>query len=64
LRFRTCVPAGCLINLSFDDKALEVLRKGSSLKIKAAADGGREVTLAASLRGFGGALDRTKALAR
>jgi invasion protein IalB len=64
LRFRTCVPAGCLVNLSFDDKALEALRKGSSLKIRVAAEGGREVTLAVSLRGFAGALDRTKALAR
>jgi invasion protein IalB len=64
LRFRTCVPAGCLINLNFDDKTLDALRKGNSLRIKAAADGGREVTLAVSLRGFAGALDRTKALAR
>jgi invasion protein IalB len=64
LRFRTCVLAGCLVSLSFEDKALEALRKGNSLRIKVAAEGGREVTLAVPLRGFAGAHDRTKALAR
>lgn len=40
IRFRTCVPAGCLVDTSFDAPALEALRAGAVLKIKATADGG------------------------
>jgi invasion protein IalB len=59
LRFRTCVPGGCVVDLRFDPKALPLLRKGTSLKIKAVADGGKETQLAVSLKGFPSALDRT-----
>jgi len=34
---------------------------GNSLKVKVAADGGKETTLALSLKGFPSALDRTTA---
>ncbi|MBZ9991210.1 invasion associated locus B family protein [Mesorhizobium sp. BH1-1-5] len=62
LRFRTCLPGGCLVNLSFEDDTLAALRSGKSLKIKVVADGGKETNLALSLNGFPGALDRTAAL--
>jgi invasion protein IalB len=64
LRFRTCLPGGCLVDLRFDAKTLPSLRKGNSLKIKVTADGGGETQLAVSLKGFPGALDRTIALSR
>ena len=64
VRFRTCVPAGCLVNLSFDAPTIVALRAGSVLKVKATADGGAATPFSISLQGFGTALDRVAALAR
>jgi invasion protein IalB len=64
LRFRTCLPGGCIVDLRFDAKTLSLLRKAATLKIKAVADGGRESQLTVSLKGFSSALDRTIALAK
>jgi invasion protein IalB len=64
LRFRTCLPAGCLIPLNFDAAMIAALRSGTALKIKAQADGGKETVLTVSLQGFPAALDRTAVLAR
>lgn len=64
MRFRTCVPAGCLVNLSFDAPTIVALRAGSALKVKATADGGAAAPFSISLQGFGTALDRVAALAR
>lgn len=64
IRFRTCVPAGCLVNVSFDAPTLVALRAGAVLKIKATADGGAAAPFSISLQGFGTALDRVAALSR
>lgn len=64
LRFRTCLPAGCLIPLNFDAAMIAALRNGTALKVKVHADGGKETMLSISLQGFPAALDRTAALAR
>jgi invasion protein IalB len=64
LRFRTCLPAGCLVPVSFDARALGGLRKGTAIKLKAVADGGQDLPLSISLKGFAAALDRVVALAR
>jgi len=64
LRFRTCVQAGCVVPLSFDAATISALRSGEALKIKATADGGREVQFSASLQGFANALDRLNVLSR
>jgi invasion protein IalB len=64
LRFRTCLPAGCVVSLSFDAATVVAMRAGSSLKLKAVADGGGEVPFTISLAGFSAALDRTAALAQ
>jgi len=64
IRFRTCVPGGCLVNVSFDAATLVALRAGAALKIKAMADGGASTPFSISLQGFGTALDRVAALAR
>nr|WP_313665917.1 invasion associated locus B family protein [Brucella intermedia] len=64
LRFRTCVPGGCLVNVNFDAATIVALRAGAALKIKATADGGAAAPFSISLQGFGTALDRVAALSR
>jgi invasion protein IalB len=64
VRFRTCLPAGCLVNVTFDAPALVALRAGAILKIKTTADGGAAAPFSISLQGFGTALDCVAALAR
>ncbi len=62
--FRTCVPTGCLVALSFDSAQLAALRKGTVLNVKATTDGGKEAAFRISLTGFGSAVDRTAVLSR
>jgi invasion protein IalB len=63
-KFRTCIPAGCLVSVSFDAQMLAVLRKGAQLKVKAVVDGGKDTLFTISLKGFPNAFDRTAALAK
>lgn len=63
-KFRTCIPAGCLVPVSFDARTLAALRKGNQLKVKAVADGGKEAPFTISLKGFPNAFDRTAALVK
>lgn len=63
LRFSTCLPAGCLIPLAFDQAALTAMRAGTALKARAAANGsGQEVNFSISLSGFTSALARAAEL--
>jgi invasion protein IalB len=64
LRFRTCLPVGCLVALAFDPGAVVRLREGTMLTIKTTADGGQEALFKVSLEGFAAALDRTVDLSR
>jgi invasion protein IalB len=64
LPFRTCLPAGCIVSSNLDAKMLESLRNGTSLKVHAKADGAKDTMFSVSLKGFGGAFDRTLALAK
>ena len=65
LRFRTCLPAGCVVPLTLQQDLLAAMRAGTSLKVTATpADGSRPVEFAISLKGFSAALDRTVALAK
>ena len=64
LKFRTCLPAGCILPFSFDTKTLAELRKGTALTINAVADGGAATNFKVSLKGFSGALDRTASLSK
>jgi invasion protein IalB len=64
LKFRTCLPGGCLVPLSFDGKIVAALRAGTTLKAKAIADGGQDQPFTISLKGFGQALDRVAVLSR
>jgi invasion protein IalB len=64
LRFSTCLPAGCLVPLSFDANTVAALRAGSMLHVKAQSIDARELTFSISLKGFDSALERLKALVR
>lgn len=62
-RFSTCLPTGCLIALSFTDKAITALRNGKSLKVIAySSDSGAEIPFSISLKGLANGLDRIVAL--
>lgn len=64
VRFRTCMPGGCLVAVSFDAPTLIALRAGTALKVKAVADGGAAAPFSISLQGFATALDRVAVLSR
>jgi len=64
VRFRTCLPGGCMVSLNFDAPRLVALRSGTTLKVKATADGGAAAPFSISLQGFATALDRIAALSR
>jgi invasion protein IalB len=63
LRFRTCLPVGCLVAVNFDPAMIAALRTGSLLAVKAtAAESAQEAAFRVSLNGFGSALSRTASL--
>ena len=64
LRFRTCLPVGCLVSLAFDPTTVALLRKGTTLAVTTTADDGQGAVFKISLKGFSSALDRTAALAK
>ncbi|MGB3815367.1 MAG: invasion associated locus B family protein [Shinella sp.] len=64
MRFRTCIPAGCLVSVAFDAATIAALRAGTALKVAAVADGGAAAVFSISLQGWGTALDRVAALSR
>lgn len=64
MRFRTCLPSGCLVAVSFDAPMVAALRTGTTLRIKATADGGTAAPFSISLQGFATALDRAAMLSR
>jgi invasion protein IalB len=64
LRFRTCLPQGCLVPLTFTPEILPALRSGGALKVAATADGGAPTPFTISLNGFSSALARAQELTR
>jgi invasion protein IalB len=63
-KFRTCLPAGCLVDVDFDGSIVASLKAGKALKVKTMADGGQEMALSISLTGFSSAYQRTVELLR
>ncbi|MBN8954825.1 MULTISPECIES: invasion associated locus B family protein [unclassified Rhizobium] len=63
VRFRTCLPNGCIALLPIDAATLGKLRTGSRLNLKVVADGGNALGFQVSLQGFSAAADRITALA-
>lgn len=64
LPFRTCLPAGCIVPISFDSAMVAGLRKGKQLKLETVADGGNAISFSVSLNGLASALDRLADLTR
>lgn len=64
LRFRTCLPQGCLVPLSFAADTAAALKAGATLKVAATADGGAATPFTISLAGFASAMARAQELAR
>ena len=62
LRFHTCVPTGCLVNLDLPEATVKALRSATTLKIAAVADGGQPAPFTVSMNGFASGLDRAIAL--
>lgn len=62
LRFRTCVPTGCIAMFSIDPPTLGKLREGSALKLNVMTAAETRLTFPVSLRGLTVALDRMAAL--
>lgn len=63
VRFSTCLPAGCVVPVSFDDKFLAALRTGTTLKTMAKAVNTNEpIAFSVPLKGFSAAFDRVTAL--
>ncbi|WOJ89961.1 invasion associated locus B family protein [Methylocapsa polymorpha] len=62
LRFKTCVPQGCVVPVSFEQKTLETLYKAAAVVVTAHAENGQTLSFQISLKGFGPALSRASAL--
>lgn len=61
--FATCLPAGCVVPLNFDQATVSMLRDGTALKVTAAThDTKQDVALSISLKGLATALDRLETL--
>lgn len=53
LRFSTCLPAGCLVPLTFNADAAMAMRAAAALKVKATAnDSGQEINFSLLLSSF------------
>ncbi|MND63354.1 Invasion associated locus B (IalB) protein [compost metagenome] len=64
-RFSTCVPAGCLVPVSFPTVATDAMKKGEKLVVTATRNGGGEApTFTVSLNGFNTAMSRVAELAK
>lgn len=64
-RFSTCLPAGCLVPVSFPTVATDAMKKGEKLVITATREGGGEApTFTVSLAGFTASINRVSELAR
>lgn len=64
-RFKTCLPQGCVVPLSFDAKALAALRASKDpVTVTAFSDAGQPLALSVSVKGFGAALDRAASLGK
>jgi invasion protein IalB len=60
--FQTCLPAGCLVPLTWPGDTVKGLRSASNLKVVAVLANGQQAAFSVSMNGFAGALDRAIAL--
>ena len=62
LRFRTCLPTGCVAVFTIDPLTLGKMREGTVLKLNVTTAAETQLTFPVSLRGLAAALDRVAAL--
>jgi invasion protein IalB len=62
LRFRTCLPTGCIVVFPVDAETLKKLRAGSVLKLSVTTAAETALTFPVSLNGLTAAIDRLTAL--
>lgn len=62
VRFRTCLPTGCIALILIDSPTLTKLRAGSRLNLKVTADPDKALSFQVSLHGLSAALDRVAVL--
>lgn len=62
VRFRTCLPTGCIAVFPVDSATLAKLRAGSRLNLKVTADPDKALSFQVSLNGLSAALDRVAVL--
>ncbi|MES5047097.1 invasion associated locus B family protein [Rhizobium nepotum] len=62
--FRTCLFAGCIVDIKADDKMTVALGKGKTLSVKTVTDEGKDADFSISLNGFQNALNRVGELTR
>lgn len=62
LSFRTCLLAGCIVPLTFEDETITALRSGTALKAQVKTADGRGLAFSISLKGLSAALDRIDTL--
>lgn len=62
VRYRTCLPGGCVVDVKLGQDMLAAFRNGSVLHVAATADGGKPAAFTISLKGFSGAQDRATQL--
>lgn len=62
--FKTCLPGGCIVPLSFDQATFDAMRKGTALNLAAVSIDNQNIPFSVSLKGFGAAFDRASALVK
>ena len=63
LRFRTCLPAGCIVPINWNKASVDALRVAKTVKVAAVSDNGQPAPFTISIAGFASALDRAVELA-
>lgn len=65
LRFRTCLPVGCIVTFDLGEQFVTALRSGTTLSVIATpSHDSQPMAFSVSLNGFAAALDRLTALGR
>ncbi|MGI8397560.1 invasion associated locus B family protein [Agrobacterium deltaense] len=62
--FRTCIFAGCIVDIKADDNMAAALGKGKALSVKTTSDDGKDVDFSISLNGFQNAMKRASELTK
>ncbi|MCB5205573.1 invasion associated locus B family protein, partial [Neorhizobium sp. T786] len=62
--FRTCLYAGCIVNVTADDKMVAGLAKGKAMTVKTTNNEGKATEFSISLAGFQAALERASDLVK